>query len=289
VYSTGDGKCGESTLNCLYVGPAKAAQAGLKDGTCADQGYTVATGETQTQKTPVGDIVVTFYEKPSLEVAKDCTVYSIGDGKCGESTLNCLYVGPAKAAQAGLKDGTCADQGYTEATGETQTQKTPVGDIVVTFYEKPSLEVAKDCTVYSTGDGKCGESTLNCLYVGPAKAAQAGLKDGTCADQDYTEATGETQTQKTPVGDIVVTFYEKPSLSVAKDCTVYSIGDGKCGESILNCLYVGPAKLANKDLKDGTCASQGYTVATGETQTTSTPVGDITITFYMKPAYSIIL
>merc|ERR1739845_299407 len=106
-------------------------------------GYTEATGETQTQKTPVGDLTITFYVQPSaLESQKDCTVYSIGDGKCGESTLNCLYVGPAKAFQPALKDGTCASQGYTEATGETQTQKTPVGDLTITFYVQPSdLEV----------------------------------------------------------------------------------------------------------------------------------------------------
>merc|ERR1711953_957598 len=165
-----------------------------------------------------------------------------------------------------------------------QTTKTPVGDIVITFYVQPSVAVTKDCTVYSIGDGKCGESTLNCLYVGPAKLANKELKDDTCAAQGYTEATGETQTTKTPVGDIVITFYVQPSVAVTKDCTVYSIGDGKCGESTLNCLYVGPAKLANKDLKDGTCEAQGYTEATGETQTTSTPVGDIVITFYVQPS-----
>merc|ERR1712048_1141223 len=149
-----------------------------------------------------------------------------------------------KLANPSLNDGTCASQGYTEATGETQTTSTPVGDVVITFYTKPSLEVASDCTVYQTGDGKCGESTLNCLYVAPAKLANPSLKDGTCADQGYTVATGETQTTSTPVGDIVITFYTQ-SLKVPSDCTVYSIGDGKCGESTLNCLNVAPAKLAN--------------------------------------------
>merc|ERR1712048_1529371 len=203
-----------------------------------------------------------------LESEKDCTVYSIGDGKCGESTLNCLYAGPAKLANKDLKDGTCAAQGYTVATGETQKQSTPVGDIIITFYTQAAeLESQKDCTVYSIGDGKCGESTLNCLYVGPAKAFNKDLKDGTCADQGYTVATGETQTQSTPVGDIIITFYVKPSaLESQKDCTLYSTGDGKCGESKLNCLFVGPAKAFKPELQDGTCADQGYTVATGETQ-----------------------
>merc|ERR1712048_82617 len=228
----------------------------MGDGDCASQGYTEATGETQKQSTPFGDIIITFYVQPSeLEARNDCTVYSIGDGKCGESTMNCLYVPPAKAFNKDLKDGTCADQGYTVATGETSTTSTPVGDIVITFYTQPSLEVASDCTVYAIGDGECGESTLNCLYVPPAKLANKDLKDGTCAAQGYTQATGKTQTQSTPVGDITITFYVQPSaLEVTKDCTVYSIGDGQCGESTLNCLYIAPAKLANPSLKDGTCA-----------------------------------
>merc|ERR1711998_190158 len=80
--------------------------------------------------------------------------------------MNCLYVKPAKAFNKDLKDGTCSAQGYTEATGEARKQSTPVGDIIITFYVQPSeLEAKKDCSVYSIGDGKCGESTLNCLYV----------------------------------------------------------------------------------------------------------------------------
>merc|ERR1719410_2178211 len=201
-------------MNCLYVGPAKLAQPALEDGTCADAGYTEATGETQKTSTPVGDIIITFYVKPSeLKVQKDCTVRAIADGQCGESTMNCLYVGPAKLAQPALEDGTCADEGYTEATGETQKTSTPVGDIIITFYVKPSeLEAQKDCTVRAIADGQCGESTMNCLYVGPAKVAQPALEDGTCADAGYTEATGETQKTSTPVGDIIITFYVKPSL-----------------------------------------------------------------------------
>ena len=47
---------------------------------------------------------------------------------------------------------------------------------------------------------------------------------------------------------------------------MYSIGHGKCGKSILNCLHVCPAKFANARLKDGTYAVQGDIVAIEETK-----------------------
>merc|ERR1711966_141138 len=54
----------------------------------------------------------------------DATLYKISDGVCGQSTLDARY---AKYAEefAGLKEGTCASQGYTVADG-SQTLKVPV-------------------------------------------------------------------------------------------------------------------------------------------------------------------
>merc|ERR1712193_306773 len=126
---------------------AKAAEKALLDGTCADQGYTVQTG-TQTKSYPViGDIVITTYSK-GLAVADTCSLFEIADGSCGQSDLNCDYVKYAKAAEKGLADGTCADQGYTVQTG-TQTKSYPViGDIVITTYSKGVLQVADTCSLY---------------------------------------------------------------------------------------------------------------------------------------------
>jgi hypothetical protein len=77
--------------------------------------------------------------------ADTCSLFEIADGSCGQSDLNCDYVKYAKAAEKGLADGTCADQGYTVQTG-TQTKSYPViGDIVITTYSKPSLKVAYTC------------------------------------------------------------------------------------------------------------------------------------------------
>jgi len=63
LYEIKDDSCGQSDLDCSYTGPAKLFRRTLLDGLCADQGYTVKTGE-QTMSVPViGDIKVTTYGK----------------------------------------------------------------------------------------------------------------------------------------------------------------------------------------------------------------------------------
>merc|ERR1712070_1173255 len=127
-----------------------AFQRGLADGTCADQGYTVKTGE-QTMSVPViGDIKVTMYSKgATLASGETCSLFQIDGDTCGQSDLDCAYTGPAKAFQKGLADGTCADQGYTEKTGE-QTMSVPViGDIKVTTYSKgATLASGETCSLF---------------------------------------------------------------------------------------------------------------------------------------------
>jgi phage-related protein len=214
LYEISDGTCGQSDLDCAYTKYAKAAEKGLQDGTCADQGYTHQTG-TQTKTDPIiGDIVITTYDQGSLEAADTCSLYEISDGTCGQSDLDCAYTKYAKAAEKGLQDGTCADQGYTHQTG-TQTKTYPIiGDIVITTYDQGSLEAADTCSLYEISDGTCGQSDLDCAYTKYAKAAEKGLQDGTCADQGYTHQTG-TQTKTYPIiGDIVITTYDQASVSV---------------------------------------------------------------------------
>merc|ERR1712000_158444 len=113
----------------------------MGDGTCADQGYTHKTG-TQTKTYPIiGDIVITTYDKAGVAVADTCSLYEIADDTCGQSDLDCQYVKYAKAAEKSLKDGTCADQGYTHKTG-TQTKTYPIiGDIVIMTYAKAAMIV----------------------------------------------------------------------------------------------------------------------------------------------------
>jgi hypothetical protein len=257
----------------------------LLDGTCADQGYTVKTGE-QTISVPfLGDITATTYSKGAiLESGETCSLFEIKDDTCGQSDLDCSYTGPAKAFRKTLVDGTCAEQGYTVKTGE-QTMSVPfLGDITATTYSKGAiLESGETCSLYEIKDDTCGQSDLDCSYTGPAKAFRRTLVDGNCADQGYTVKTGE-QTMSVPViGDISVTTYSKGAvLASGESCSLYEIKDDTCGQSDLDCAYTGPAKAFRRTLVDGTCAEHGYTVKTGE-QTMSVPViGDISVTTYSK-------
>merc|ERR1711920_1192671 len=135
-------------------------------------------------------------------------------------------------------------------------------------YTKPSEQVSSlvtdTCSLYAIDGAACGQSDLDCNYVKYAKLAEKSLQDGTCASQGYT-VKGSTTTKSYPViGDIVITQYTKPSEQVASlatdTCSLYAIDGDTCGQSDLDCNYVKYAKLAEKSLKDGTCASQGYTV-----------------------------
>jgi len=278
----GGDTCGQSDIDCKYVKYAKLAEKGLQDGTCASQGYTEK-GPTQTKSYPViGSIVITKYTKPKLELQETCSLYQIQGATCGQSDIDCKYEKYAKLAEKGLQDGTCASQGYTEK-GSTQTKSYPVvGSITITKYTKPSLEAQDTCSLYQIQGATCGQSDIDCKYVKYAKMAEKGLQDGTCASQGYTEK-GSTQTKSYPViGSITITEYTKPSLNSQDTCALYEIQGASCGQSDIDCKYVKYAKLAEKGLQDGTCASQGYTEK-GSTETKSyTVIGSITITNYTK-------
>ena len=78
---------------------------------------------------------------PGSLVQEKKTEYYESDDTCGQSDLDCQYVKYAKAAEKGLKDGTCADQGCPHETG-TQTKTCPIiGDIVITTYDKAAMIV----------------------------------------------------------------------------------------------------------------------------------------------------
>merc|ERR1711937_1000462 len=121
--------------NCDYVKFAKAAEKSLQDGTCADQGYTVQTGQETKSYPIIGDIVITKYAK-GLATQDTCSLFAIDGDTCSQSDLNCNYVKFAKAAEKSLQDGTCADQGFTLQTGQTTKSYPIIGDIVITEYAK---------------------------------------------------------------------------------------------------------------------------------------------------------
>jgi hypothetical protein len=92
-----------------------------------------------------------------------------------------------------------------------------------------------------------------------------------------------------PVNVIQVVKGEVHALGAAAaavpqaDVTLYKISGDMCGQVALDSKYAAPAEKFAA-LKEGTCASQGFTVAAG-TKTVKAPVlGDITVHEYKKPA-----
>jgi len=216
LYEIKDDTCGQSDLDCSFTGPAKTFRRSLIDGTCAEHGFTVKTGE-QTIKVPfLGDITATTYSKGAvLESGEACSLYEIKDDTCGQSDLDCAYTGPAKTFRRTLVDGTCAEHGFTVKTGE-KTIKVPfLGDITATTYSKGAiLRSGESCSLYEIKDDTCGQSDLDCAYTSPAKTFRRTLIDGTCAEHGFTVKTGETTIKVPFLGDIVATTYSKSAMLV---------------------------------------------------------------------------
>jgi len=142
LYEISGDTCGQSDLDCAYTSPAKTFRKTLLDGTCAEKGYTVKTGE-QTISVPVlGDITATTYSKGAiLASGETCHLYEISGDTCGQSDLDCAYTGPAKTFRKTLLDGMCTEHGFSVKTGE-QTMSVPViGDIKVTMYSQGDVIV----------------------------------------------------------------------------------------------------------------------------------------------------
>jgi hypothetical protein len=118
---------------------------------------------------------VTFATLCAVVAADTCSLFEIADGSCGQSDLNCDYVKYAKAAEKGLADGTCADQGYTVQTG-TQTKTYPgIGEIVITTYAKGSLQAEE---AQEVGDhGKVFMEGFLEGFLGNAKHIKACVSD----------------------------------------------------------------------------------------------------------------
>jgi len=148
--------------------------------------------------------------------------------------------------------------------------------------------VADTCSVFQVKDSTCFETAIDCNYVGKAMAFDKDLQQGMCSDQGYT-VQGQEFTKTIPfVGTLTITEYTMPAVKqdgvVADTCSVFQVKDSTCFETAIDCKYVGKAMAFDKDLQQGVCSSQGYTVK-GEETTKRVPVlGKLTITKYTKPA-----
>merc|ERR1712178_347364 len=137
---------------------------------------------------------------PIESPADTCHLYDISDGTCGQSDLDCKYAPYAKDFQSGLKDGTCAAQGYTVPAG-TRTIHVPfIGDITVSTYNKTAVEVATVASSQNILNSLFGSDTATCSKIGDCgRAYQAcciafeakGYPCG-CSLQDGNGTAGET-------------------------------------------------------------------------------------------------
>ena len=60
----------------------------------------------------IGDIKIQTFSKPARDGEAIVDLYKISNGECGQAEIAAKYEKPAEAF-AGLKEGTCASQGYT--------------------------------------------------------------------------------------------------------------------------------------------------------------------------------
>jgi len=217
---TGD-MCGQATLDAKYASPAKSF-AGLKEGNCADQNYTVAAGTQELNVPVIGKIEIKKFTKAgvSIEVgipAEMVTLYKVSGDTCGQATLDAKYAGPARSF-AGLKDGNCADQGYTVAAGTQELNVPVLGKIEIKKFTKAGAALAvgtpaEMMTLYKISGEKCGQATLDAKYASQAKSF-AGLKEGSCVDQGYTVADGSQELNVPVLGKIQIKLFTKAAESM---------------------------------------------------------------------------
>ena len=77
LYKITHGECGEATINSAYEKEAEEF-AGLSEGSCKDQGFTVLDGTKEMQVPFIGDVKVSLYSQAS-EVEKYVNVFGHND------------------------------------------------------------------------------------------------------------------------------------------------------------------------------------------------------------------
>lgn len=142
--------CGQLTSSCDLI-PAMKAFVGFEEGECSADSYKLVPGATG----PLVDgVTMSAYIDKSLDIpevsGKTCSVYdtTLEFGvqlgiPCGEVAMDCALVPHAKLARETLKDGVCADAGYTVETDSfwARTVWVPLaGDIVTKVFDKSSVQ-----------------------------------------------------------------------------------------------------------------------------------------------------
>jgi hypothetical protein len=70
------------------------------------------------------------------EVDETCQLYKLTNNECAQTGIDCKYKKEAEKFEAGLKEGTCASQGYTVKKSTTTKTYPVIGKITITLYAK---------------------------------------------------------------------------------------------------------------------------------------------------------
>ncbi|CAE8725605.1 unnamed protein product, partial [Polarella glacialis] len=247
LYKIVGDECGQATLDKKFE-PYAVKFAGLSEGLCKDQGYTVDAGSKDVKVPALGDIKVELFKKQSGLLGVFATsmaslskvmqqapldvvsLYKIMGDECGQATLDKTFE-PYAVKFAGLAEGLCKDQGYTVDAGSKDVKVPALGDIKVELFKKQSGLLGVFATsmaslskvmqqapldvvsLYKIMGDECGQATLDKKFE-PYAVKFAGLAEGLCKDRGYTMDAVSIDV-KVPalggLGDIKVELFKKQS------------------------------------------------------------------------------
>jgi len=232
--------------------------------------------------------LTTSGEGCAVFACSESQVTSVKDFSTNYCNLHDLYCSDAGCNALAGETALSYDEKITECSSgqhsSSDCYQTTTTSLVRLPFASTDVVVDETASLYEIKDGVCGQTTLDKKYESYAEKFDGNLKEGTCASQGYTVPAGS-ETHKYPiVGDITIAKFTKPALLDASTVDLYQIKDGVCGQVTLDKKYESYAEKFDSDLKEGTCASQGYTVADG-TKTENVPfLGAITISKFTKPS-----
>lgn len=157
LYKITAGECGQATLDQKFEKQAEAF-AGLSEGKCTDQGYTVAAGSKDLTVPVIGQIVVELFKKPAaldmMQLFKIAaapmgmvTLYRIEGPACAQATIDKKLELDAIVKAAKLTEGKCEEQGFDTSIGK-KTEEIPIlGEITLELFAKLPLAVQVELMV----------------------------------------------------------------------------------------------------------------------------------------------
>lgn len=222
-------------------------------------------------------------------VAPQVKFYSVDEehGHCGECCLDPRMYPVFKVFEHNLTRAngkTCASLGYA-TYDKTETHGMPPLSVTLDLYNAGDEPVK----IHRVMRGECGQLTVQRTVMATSALAVAGLQEGTCADEGYTQSVGVQSAELPMVGAVSVELFREPNfLGLAVDllkqassvaepthpgpcCSVCEASQtkyvsvdraaGACSESCMTWWTSAAAKLydANLELADGrSCASMGF-------------------------------